>query len=343
MKFIELVNSKGAGISLDKKNIDEMKFTLEKPISKGKRIDIFGDCNQLKLVIENKIKADETVVDGRAQTDDYYEYCENHYSDSQKCYILLKANSSTKVSNEHFISITYQDLYDYVIEPLFILCQTETNKENTRRVLEHYILDISNPFSIMLAFTQKELSGRIYEKHKTIIETMREEVSKHGSDDNRSELYSFFTQNEIYINNIILKSLNKPIIGKQLHSKRPDGPELIECLLELGYLEVGKTELTYKFGKKTIIIMLEGNRTTYQYRAGFGEYNYDGKHKIEIFANTYSKPRDAEIEVEKKLGSKNSNPGKIIYDIVLMHAGKPEAEGKTISDVWDSLNRETDE
>lgn len=80
MKFIELVNSKGAEILLDKEIIDEMRFTLEKPISKRKRIDIFGDCNQLKLVIENKIKADETVIDGRAQTDNYYEYYPEYHN-----------------------------------------------------------------------------------------------------------------------------------------------------------------------------------------------------------------------------------------------------------------------
>ena len=340
MKFIELVNSKDGGISLDKENIDEMKFTLEKHISKRKRIDIFGDCNQLKLVIENKIKADETVINGRAQTDDYYEYCEKHYSNSQRCYILLKADLSTKVSNEHFISITYQELYDYVIEPLFMSCQTETGKKDTRRVLEHYILDISNPFSMMLAFTQKELSGRIYEKHETIIEAMRKAVSEHGIEDDKSELCKFFKQNMVYINNIILRSLNKPTI--QSYSKRLNGSELIESLLEKGYLEVGKTELTYKFGGKTVIIILEGNRTTYQYRVGIGEDDYDGKQEVEVFADAYGRLRDAAVAAERRLGSVSSNPGKIVYDMVLMHAGKLETDGKTIGDVWDFLNGKTD-
>lgn len=340
MKFIELVNSKDAGISLDKKFIDEMKFTLEKPISKRKRIDIFGDCDQLKLVIENKIKADETVIDGTAQTDDYYEYCEKHYCNSQRCYILLKADLSTKVSNEHFISITYQELYDYVIEPLFMLCQTDTGKEDTRRVLEHYILDISNPFSMMLAFTQKELSRRIYKKHQTIIETMRNEVLEHGIDDDKSEPCKFFKQNRVYINNIILRTLSKPIIV-QSYSKRPNGTELIEYLLELGYLEVGKTEFTYKFGGKTVIIMLEGNRTTYKYRVGIGEDDYDGKQEVEAFTDAYDKLREAAVAAEMTLGSVSTNPGKIVYDMVLMHTGKPETDGKTIGDVWDFLNGKT--
>lgn len=340
MKFIELVNSKGAEILLDKEIIDEMRFTLEKPISKRKRIDIFGECNQLKLVIENKIKADETVIDGRAQTDDYYEYCEEYYSNSQRCYILLKADLSTKVSNEHFISITYQELYDYVIEPVFMLCQTETDKEDTRRVLEHYILDISNPFSMMLAFTQKELSGRIYEKHETIIEAMRKAVIEHGIDDDKSELCKFFKQNRVYINNIILRSLGKPTI-LQSYSRMPNGSKLIEHLLELGYFEVGNTELTYKYRGKTVIIMLEGNRTTYQYRVGIGEDDYDGKQEVEEFADAYGRLRDAEIAAESRLGSGSTNPGEIVSKMVLMNSGKPETDGKTLCDIWNFLNGKT--
>ena len=43
----------------------------------------------------------------------------------------------------------------------------------------------------------------------------------------------------------------------QRSSKRPNGRILIEYLLENGYLEIGKTELIYKFDGKTVIIMLE--------------------------------------------------------------------------------------
>lgn len=338
-KFIELANRKAAGISDYEKYIDKMEFTVEKVISNKRRFDIFGYCDQLKLVIENKIKADENIKDETTQSDAYYEYCEKHYESSKRCYILLKAAPSTKVSNKNFISITYQELYDDVIEPLFMSCQTETGKEDTRRVLEHYILDISNPFSMMLASTQKEISERIYKNYKEIIDAMRTAVIEHGIEDN-SELCKFFKQNSLYINNIILRSLNKPPI-LQLSTKRPNGPELIEYLLGAGYLEVGKTELTYKFNKKTVIIMLEGNRTKYRYIVGIGDENYDCKQEVDAFAVEYS-PRDAAIAAEKKLGSISSNGGKIIYDMVLMNTENPETEGKTIGEVWALLNGNTD-
>ena len=194
------------------------------------------------------------------------------------------------------------------------------------------IFCISNPFSMMLVFTQKELSRRIYKKHQTIIETMRNEVLEHGIDDDKSEPCKFFKQNRVYINNIILRTLSKPIIV-QSYSKRPNGTELIEYLLELGYLEVGKTEFTYKFGGKTVIIMLEGNRTTYKYRVGIGEDDYDGKQEVEAFTDAYDKLREAAVAAEMTLGSVSTNPGKIVYDMVLMHTGKPETDGKTIGDV----------
>lgn len=87
--------------------------------------------------------------------------------------------------------------------------------------------------------------------------------------------------------------------------------------------------------------MLEGNRTTYKYRVGIGEDDYDGKQEVEAFPYAYERLRDAAIAAEKELGSVSTNPGKIVYDMVLMHTGKPETDGKTIGDVWDFLNGKT--
>ena len=75
----------------------------------------------------------------------------------------------------------------------------------------------------------------------------------------------------------------------QRSSKRPNGRILIEYLLENGYLEIGKTELIYKFDGKTVIIMLEGNRREYQYRVGIGEGDYDGKQEVEAFGDKYGR------------------------------------------------------
>lgn len=128
----------------------------------------------------------------------------------------------------------------------------------------------------------------------------------------------------------------------QRSSKRPNGRILIEYLLENGYLEIGKTELIYKFDGKTVIIMLEGNRREYQYRVGIGEGDYDGKQEVEAFGDKYGRLRDAAVDAERRLGSVSSNGGKIVYDMVLINTGKKEIEGTTIGEAWNLLKRKTD-
>ena len=117
---------------------------------------------------------------------------------------------------------------------------------------------------------------------------------------------------------------------------------MIEYLLENGYLEIGKTELIYKFDGKTVIIMLEGNRREYQYRVGIGEGDYDGKQEVEAFGDKYGRLRDAAVDAERRLGSVSSNGGKIVYDMVLINTGQKEIEGNTIGEAWNLLKRKTD-
>ena len=121
-KFLELVESKRENLKIERKDIADMRFETEYKVPGG-RIDIFGKNDSVVLVIENKIKADETRNDGKPQSDTYYEYCEEKYKDRQKCYVLLKASSKTRVENKEFISITYQELFDEVIKPAYEYCR----------------------------------------------------------------------------------------------------------------------------------------------------------------------------------------------------------------------------
>ena len=94
-KFLQLIESKRENLELNKTDIDDMKFKTEYPV-KGRRIDIFGESDSLVLVIENKIKATESIRGNQAQSDYYYSYCERIYQNKQKCYVLLKAFSNTR-------------------------------------------------------------------------------------------------------------------------------------------------------------------------------------------------------------------------------------------------------
>lgn len=329
-KFLELVESKGENLEIDKTDIADMKFETEHRTNGGRKIDIFGTSRSLVLVIENKIKASETFKNGIPQSNDYYKYCEEKYKDRQRCYILLKAFSNSSVANENFISITYQELFDEVIKPACENCQ-KLKIEDTKRVLEQYALDISNPFTnSTLATTQKDISCEIYKKHAEIIEKIR--ITMRETDrDNESDIYKFFHRNIKYINNIILKFLGKNIIKPRTEElKKLKGNELLNVLLDYNYIIPNRTELIYKYMSATCIIMVDENRKFY---TGYCMGDYDGSQEVDILQSGFERLRDAELAVEKEVGSQNCNGGKSAYELMLLNSGIEEAEGKKIGDI----------
>lgn len=325
-KFLELVESKRENLKIERKDIADMRFETEYKVPGG-RIDIFGKNDSVVLVIENKIKADETRNDGKPQSDTYYEYCEETYKDRQKCYVLLKASSKTRVENKEFISITYQELFDEVIKPAYEYCK-KLKLEDTEKVLEQYALDISNPFmETRLANTEKEVSSKIYEKHEKIIEKMRNYIRENGIN-NGSDICDFFDKKGTYINNVILESLGKSIIKPDFRKLK--GQELLEALLYYKYIIPNKTELIYKYNSATCIVKLDENC---KFRTGYYIGDYDGSQEVDPLPGEFDSLRKAELAVEGVLGSESSNGGKSAYILRLLYAGISEAEGKTIEEI----------
>lgn len=333
--FLKLVESKQASLKINKSDIADMHFETEHRTKSGRFIDIFGISNSLVLVIENKIKATENYKGDMPQSDDYYMYCEENYKDRQRCYVLLKAFSNSSLKNKEYIHITYQELFDQVINPACKISQ-KLKLEDTKRILDQYAIDISTPFSnsSILAYTQKDISKEIYEKHEKIIEIMRNSIRENHSD-RESDICKFFYENIKYINNIILKSLGKSIIQpKSSEFKQLKGRELIKELLQYNYIIPNQTELIYKYMSATCIIKIDENEKFY---TGFYEGDYDGSQKVEALESEFEKLRDAELEVEKALGSQNSNGGKSAYELILLNSGVEEAEGKKIGDFLEQL------
>lgn len=333
-KFLELVESKRENLKIERKDIADMRFETEYKVPGG-RIDIFGKNDSVVLVIENKIKADETRNDGKPQSDTYYEYCEEKYKDRQKCYVLLKASSKTRVENKEFISITYQELFDEVIKPAYEYCK-KLKLEDTEKVLEQYALDISNPFmETRLANTEKEVSSKIYEKHKKIIEMIRNDI-RENSIDNGSGISDFFNKKGKYINNVILESLGKSIIKPDFEKIKLKGRKLLEALLYYNYIIPNKTELIYKYKPKhkhdsaTCIVKLDENC---KFRAGYYMGDYDGSQEVDPLPEEFDSLWKAEVAVERALKSKSENGGKSAYKLTLLYAGIPEAEGKIIDEI----------
>lgn len=325
-KFLELVESKKADLKIDKTDIADIKFDTEHYIDSKRRIDIFGKSRSLLLVIENKIKSEEHNL----QSNDYYEYGEKNYKDKQRCYILLKAYPTTELDNENFIPITYQELFDYVIKPALEKSQ-ELKLEDTHRVLEQYSLDISNPFTVSsFVNAQKDISEKIYRKHTEILELICDTM-RNDDKDEESQICKFFTTNYAYINDIILKSLKKNIIEKNLR-----GVPLLKELLVRGFIIPDKTELTYKRNTATIIIMVDENGEFY---SGYCWGDYSGQ-DVEVFDIGFESLHKAQIAVEEevhrlKTGSDEPlvNAGKNVNYLKLINSGIPEAEGMLIQEI----------
>ena len=344
VKFLDLVESKCEELNIDKTDVENMKFRKESSAkdqtdNKG-RMDILGTSTSLILVIENKIKASENSKNDKPQSDVYFDYCENKekYKNRQRVYVLLKASSDTSLENKNFIHVTYQDLLDEVIKPAYEKCE-ELKLEDTKSVLKQYALDISNPFSYpQLAYANKDLSENIFKKHEEIISKIRQTMSDKKDRDKESVIYVFFNKYKEYINNAILKPLDKNAIN----DSRLDTKYIISYLMRKKYIIPGKTKLYYNRLNKTFIIKIDENC---KFWAGYYEGEYDDSQEVNYIIKEYNSlhPAAADIEeiaaeIERKARSNNSNRGIGPKRMKLLNSGVKDAEGKTIEEILDSIN-----
>lgn len=329
VKFLELIESKNEELTIDKTDIKNMEFEAEHSIdhsNKNGRIDIFGKSSSLTLVIENKIKASETINNDEAQSDIYFGYCEKKYSNLQRVYVLLKASPDTFVNNENFIHITYQELLDRVLKPAYEKCD-ELKLDDTKNVLKQYELDITNPLSdFMMAYKNKNLSKKIYEKHKEVIDVIRktmDDVVKNK----KSDICKFFNKYGKYIDNVILAPSGQTTISK---SKRQETNELIDLLIEKEYIIPGKTKLYYNRNKKTIIIKVDEKRN---YWAGFYEGKYNDSQKVNYVRKEYTSLHQIARDIEWDAGYKVENRGINPKKMRLLNSGVEVANGKIIKNI----------
>lgn len=114
-----------ANFGIFKKKDENNKNTEEKELKEN-----------IVLVIENKIDASES----NNQTMIYSEWVKEKYKGYIPILIFLNPNGEYCSSNE-FITISYQDILEYVIEPLLNM---ETN-DDTKIILEDYIVNLGQP------------------------------------------------------------------------------------------------------------------------------------------------------------------------------------------------------
>lgn len=134
-----------------------------------------------------------------------------------------------------------------------------------------------------------------------------------------------------YINNAILKPLGKNAIN----DSRLDTKDTISYLMKKDYIIPGKTKLYYNRLNKTFIIKIDEK---HKFWAGYYEGEYNDSREVNYIIKEYNVLHDAAAKIERKAGSKNSNPGIGPRYMKLLNSGVKDAEGMTIGDILDSIN-----
>lgn len=155
--------------NIENLQLDDMNFQNEfRYVDDGKsgRIDIIGANENVRIVIENKVKATE----GEDQTSKYYEYI-NKSSENYQYDILLflTPDEAQTPKSEHFITITYQDLCDFVIKPCI---DNPTIKDESIFLLKQYLSNLGKPLKggKVMALPNKDVCEKIYAAHKDVLD-----------------------------------------------------------------------------------------------------------------------------------------------------------------------------
>ena len=136
---------------LSKSNKYNILVAVPEKTYKNSRYDIYieFEVNNKKscIIIENKVLSTEN----KNQTKKYSEYAKDYQNP-----ILVYLSNNDKSESIDFINITYNDLLEYMIEPLYYY----TSNENTKNLLKDYIRIISHieirGGSVTLAMSNEE-------------------------------------------------------------------------------------------------------------------------------------------------------------------------------------------
>ena len=163
-------------------NLDAIHFETEKTFftndKKKRSIDVFGESEELVLVIENKVKAREN-MNGTdiGQTKDYRDYVEGHRKNGQKVLCLfITPDPKQKPYDNNYIQITYQELYDYVIAKC--IEHPQLNKDG-RYLLEQYANNLREPVhGSPMALVNTSLCNEIYDRYGETLDEIFDDVER---------------------------------------------------------------------------------------------------------------------------------------------------------------------
>lgn len=180
-----MIKNENAEISLKdvfQMNLNDVHFETEKTFftenKKKRSIDVFGESEELALVIENKVKAREN-MNGTAvgQTKDYRDYVEAHKKSGQKVICLfITPDPKQKPYDKSYTQITYQEFYDYVIAKC--MEHPQLNQEGYY-LLEQYANNLKEPVhGAPMALVNIRLCQDIYDNYTEVLDEIFQDVEK---------------------------------------------------------------------------------------------------------------------------------------------------------------------
>lgn len=195
MRLLVVKNIQSANNKILQKNMNEL---MEKAIQikvwnaksekvdKQARYDIYieTEINNVKstIIIENKVLSTEN----ENQTRKYAEYSKDYENP-----ILVYLSNNDKSELDNFICITYQELLDYVIEPLYNYTENITTKQLLKdyiRILSH-IEDKEGSVTLAMSNEERNLLRNIYNENQEMFERMVESLTTEDLTKEEKETY----------------------------------------------------------------------------------------------------------------------------------------------------------
>ena len=267
---------------------NEMTISRLSTLASNDRLDIYAKCDvdgledfsQLEIIIENKVDAPEgnpktqkeKAVDWERnmyQTQRYYYAChENRKDDTTlQLFVFLTGKEQKPVDEQHFITINYQDLVDYILEPYLKNSKIDSHIE---KAVKEYLRILGNPYNknnTILATTmeEKELLKDFYLRNEKLFRRAIDVMIETSDDD---EERTDFEE--------LRKVINKTSRNHRVYTINGNGRYSMYQVIEkfaIDQMEQGKTiedvdDLCWKYaGKGKKKVMLSDDKTkVYRYQ-----------------------------------------------------------------------------
>lgn len=163
--------------------LDNVKFQTEKGAGmdgKKRSIDVYGESDELIIVIENKVNAKENYNNSETgQTKDYFDYVEAHKTEKQKAlYFFITADQKQKSYANMYVQITYQEMYDSIISKCMEHPQVS---EDGKYLLEQYAANLRETVrnsNSPMALVNINLCKSIYDDYSEELDEIYSQVQK---------------------------------------------------------------------------------------------------------------------------------------------------------------------